>query len=833
MYGAFACTNRVSAQLFAGEPLSEVQSEAEHGLAFAENARFGLAIDIITAQRALIRTLRGLTPTFGCLDDDQFDERRIERRFSENPDLALAACWYWIRKLQARCIAGDHAAAMDAAAKAKALLWTTASFFEEAEYHFYGALSHAACFDRALADERPQYLATLAAHHGQLKVWAEHCPENFEHRVALVGAEIARIEGHDLDAMRLYELAIRSARANGFLHVEALANEIAARFYAAREFEVIAETYLRDARYGYLRWRADGKVRQLEQRYPHLRTTEPAPCPTGTIATPVEHLDLATVMKVSQAVSGDIVLEKLIEMVMRTAIEQAGAERGLLILPDGGEQRIAAEATTSAETVVVYPHGEPVTAAALPESVLYYVQRTRESVILDDAAAAPSFAADPYIRQHRARSILCLPLMNQAKLTGALYLENSLTIGAFSPARLAVLKLVASQAAISLENARLYRDVAKREAKIRRLVDANIIGIILWHASGDILEANDAFLRTVGYERDDLVAGRIRWTSLTPPEWREGDERALREVGETGRAQPFEKEFVRKDGSRVPVMLGAATFEASRMEGVAFVLDLTERKQAEGIARESERRYRTVQTELAHANRVATMGQLAASIAHEVNQPIAATVTNAQAALRWLGAQPPDVDEVGQALGRVIKDGIRAGDVLGRIRALIRKAPPRKEPVGINEAIREVVELTRCEAARSSASVQTQLADGLPCIEGDRVELQQVLLNLIINALEAMSGVSDGVRQLLISTEIADAGFVRVAVRDSGPGFGPDSAEQFFTPFYTTKPTGLGMGLSICRSIIESHDGQLWASANVPCGAIVQFTVPALPAVSS
>jgi C4-dicarboxylate-specific signal transduction histidine kinase len=307
----------------------------------------------------------------------------------------------------------------------------------------------------------------------------------------------------------------------------------------------------------------------------------------------------------------------------------------------------------------------------------------------------------------------------------------------------------------------------------------------------------------------------------------------LREIEETGRAQPFEKEFFKKDGSRVPVMVGAATFEASRKEGVAFVLDLTERKQAEENVRESERRYREVQTELAHANRVATMGQLGASIAHEVKQPIAATVTNAQAALRWLDAQPPDEDEVRLALSRIVNDGNRAAAVIGRIHELVKKVPPQKEPLDINKAIREVIELTHGETRKHGVSVQVHLADRLPLIQGDRVQLQQVLLNLLINATEAMDGVSDGVRELLISTGNADAGCVLVAVSDSGPGFAPHNAEHIFGPFYTTKSTGLGMGLSICRSIIEAHGGRLWASANVPHGAIFQFTVPAHLAVSS
>jgi PAS domain S-box-containing protein len=826
-YGAYTRNSLNSDLLFAGEPLPEVQQTAEHGLAYAGKVGFGLVVDFIDTQLALVRMLRGLTPTFGCFDNEHFSERRTEAHLSGNPGLVLALCWFWIRKLQAHYLAGDYAAAMEAASKAQPLLWTSSSFFEEAEYYFYEALARAAACDAIPVAERRQQLHALAGNQHKLQIWAELCPENFADRAALVAAEIARLEGRALDAEQWYEQAIHSAQESGFIHVEALANELASRFYAARGLEKIARVYLQDARYGYLRWGADGKTRQLEERYPYLRTEELAPGATSTIATSVEHLDLATVIKVSQAASGEIVLEKLIDMVMRTAIEQAGAERGLLILSDGGQHRIAAEATSDADTTRLHLHDVPISAAMLPESILNHVLRTREPLVLDDATAEPAFAADPYIRQHRARSILCLPLTNQAKLTGALYLENNLAARVFSPSRIAVLKLVASQAASSLENARLYRDVAEREAKIRRLVDANIIGIMFWNAKGDILEANDAFLRIIGYEREDLISGRMRWRDLTPTQLRQGSEYAQEELQQTGRAQAFEKEYLRKDGSRVPVIVGLATFEASRKEGVAFVLDLTERKQAEERVRESERRYREVQSELAHANRVATMGQLAASIAHEVSQPIAATVINAHAALRWLSAKPPELDEVTLVLDRLVKDANRASDVLGRIRGHIQKAPPQKGPVDISTAIREMIEFTRSQATKSGASVQMQLADDLPLIEGDRVELQQVLLNLILNALEAMSAVSDGVRHLHISAALDEAGCVRVKVSDSGPGFASGYAEQVFAAFYTTKPTGLGMGLSICRSIIEAHGGRLWASANPPCGAVVQFTLPA------
>jgi C4-dicarboxylate-specific signal transduction histidine kinase len=235
---------------------------------------------------------------------------------------------------------------------------------------------------------------------------------------------------------------------------------------------------------------------------------------------------------------------------------------------------------------------------------------------------------------------------------------------------------------------------------------------------------------------------------------------------------------------------------------------------------------RETQIELAHVNRVATMGQLAASIIHEISQPIAAAVTYACAGLRWLDAQPPELEEIRQALGCVVENGNRAGEVSGRIRALIKKAPPQKAGLEINDAILEVIALTRGEVLKNGVSVQTQLAEGLPLIQGDRIQLQQVILNLIINAIEAMSGISDGARELLIGTKKDASGGVLVAVQDSGPGLNPESFDHLFDAFYTTKSGGMGMGLSICSSIVDAHGGRIWASRAAGRGATLQFTLP-------
>jgi len=617
----------------------------------------------------------------------------------------------------------------------------------------------------------------------------------------------------------------------------------------------------------------------------------------------------------------------------------------------------------------------------------------------------------------------------------------------------------------------------ERETRIRRLIDANIIGIFIWDFDGRIIEANDAFLRMVGYDREDLVSGRMRWTDLTPPEWRDRDARRLPELKMTGSLQPFEKEYFRKDRSRVPVLIGAATFEEGGNQGVAFVLDLTERKCAEEALRESEgkfrdyaetasdwfweigpdykftmltenafgshaaerigtacwdhaldletepekwrlvretldsrkpfrdfvycalggngspmyvrasgkpafdangefrgyrgigtdvtalmraqeeqrriearlaqaqrlsrtgswvynattmrylywsdesyrvwgfdplqglpsrenmwqrihpddrdrvweevqealrqkrdlvaaefrillpdgtvkyleatthhefsslgalveavsthvdvtdrkraqdehERLRRLESDLAHMNRLTMMGELAASLAHEITQPIAAARNNARAALRFLDRSPPDLGEVREALECIVADADRAGDIIDRIRDHIKKAPPRKGRFDLNKAIDEVIALAESAITTNGVSVQTSLTEGLAPVQGDRVQLQQVVLNLILNAVEAMSTVEAGPRELLISTEQTQTGGILVSVRDSGPGIDPDHVDRVFEAFYTTKSSGVGMGLSICRSIIDAHGGRLWADMNASRGAVFRFTLP-------
>jgi signal transduction histidine kinase len=675
----------VTVGLAAGDQLAEVQKECENGLTFARRVRFGLIIERCGAQLGLILTLRGLTATFGCLDHEGYSELDTERRLANSPNLVLAEFYYWTRKLQAHFFAGDLASAVDASLHAGPLLWTSAAMFESAEYRLYGALAHAAIWDHVSPEQRPRHFDSVLDHHRQLQVWAEVNPETFEDRAALVGAEIARIEGRVLNAQELYDKAIREAHKYGFVHNQAIANEIAGRFYAERGYETIAATYLRAARACYLRWGADGKVRQLEALYPHLKVDKSTPDSTATIVTPIEQLDLATVIRVSEAVSGEIVFEKLINTLMSSAIEHAGADRGLLILSRGDEYGIEAVATTGKEAVTVSQRQASITSAELPESVLRYVIRTHEAVIIDDVSVKNPFSMDDYIARRNIRSALCLPLLKQTKLIGILYLENNLTPYAFT-GRIGALRIVASQAAISLENARSAEALAK------------------------------------------------------------------------------------------------------------------------------------ARSELAHVNRVAGLGVLTASIAHEVNQPLAAIITNGETSLRWLTRDNPNIEKVRTFTERVVAEARRASEIIERIRGMASQRAPEHKLLSIDDVISESLSFLRHELLQKGIVVSLDLARELPQIVGDRTQLQQVIVNLTMNAVQAMTQVAPADRRISLRTMLAGPERVYCSIEDSGPGIDPEHLPRLFDSFFTTKDAGMGMGLAICQSIIEAHGGSLRADNNSSLG---------------
>ncbi len=791
--------NLVTNLLAAGDPLAECERATDTALAFATKVRFGSVVDVITGQQRLIRTLRGLTSDLSSFNDEQFDEAQFEQHLEADPRLALAACLYWIRKLQARVLAGDYASAMQAAAKAEALLWTSHSYFEHAEYHFYGALARAALYDAACAAARAQILSALQVHYDQLATWAESGPDNFEIRRALVAAELARIEGRELDAQRLYERAIAAARDNGFVHNEAIVCECAARFYLARGLALPAQAYLEQARACYARWGADGKVRQLEEQYPQLpaRSTD---APAGPLEGEAR-LDLLSVAKASQAISGQIVIDELIDTLLRLVLESAGAQNGCLLLAQGEELVLAAEATVAQQTVQVRRPAAPVLSPThLPLTLLQYVRRTGEPVLLMEASAQHPFAADPYFAHQPPQSVLCLPVLRQAVLVGLLYLENNLATHAFPPERVQVLELLASQAAISLDNARLYADVRDSHARIQRLIEGNLIGIFFWNLQGNIREANEAFLEMLGYSRQDLLAGAVNWECITSPEYQALDARKAVEVRTTRKCTPYEKEFLRKDGSRIPVLIGAVLFDDSPDQGVAFVLDLSERKQAE-----AERQARQAAEA---ANRAKSV--FLANMSHELRTPLNSILGYAQILER-----DPSLDESHGAKAKVIRKSgehllTLINDILDLAKIEAGKLELYPEELHVQSYVHDIIDIASVKAAQKGLELACELAPGVPPgIRADAKRLRQVLLNLLSNAVKFTD-----LGQVALRVRFAPPDQWRFEVADTGVGIAPAQLETFFEPFEQAgdrqhRAGGTGLGLAISRQYARMMGGDI------------------------
>ncbi|WP_437525033.1 ATP-binding sensor histidine kinase [Sorangium sp. So ce726] len=460
--------NMVWVVLENGDPLDHVIDVARKYTAFARQTHNDVVYHMVRLEEQLAASLKGATRAPTSFSSGAFDEASSLAAF-EKAGFSLGIAAYHIMKQVAAFTHERHAEALESAASAALMQDQVASLAIEAAHHFYHALTVTALSPQtpqAPAEQRQRFTQAIEKPLQKLRRWAANCPENFRSRYALVSAEVARIEGRDLDAMRLYEEAIRAARESGFVHIEALAYELASRFYRARGFERFSDTYLCEARSCYVRWGADGKVKQLEQLYPQLVERRPL-APTATFAARTELLDVLAVVKASQTISGEILFEKLLRTLLEFVLEQGGAQKGCLVLVRDGELTIEAEAAIEERqgTVTRVLQSLPVSSSPLlPASLLHYVRLTKERVLLDDAAAkAGRFSGDEYIVRHTPRSVLCVPILRQAEVLGLLYLENNVTTHAFTPDRLLALELLATQAAISLENALLL--AREREAR--------------------------------------------------------------------------------------------------------------------------------------------------------------------------------------------------------------------------------------------------------------------------------------------------------------------------------------------------------------------------------
>ncbi|WP_437775068.1 AAA family ATPase [Sorangium sp. So ce1097] len=680
-----ACYNCIWAPMFpllCGEPLEDVLHQTEDRLGFVRKAGYEFAHDILLGLRHLVQTLRGRPDRFSVLDGSELDEAEFEARLPPGDTGSVHGLYYGL-KAQGLLVLGSPREAL--AATDRVLVgrrWKFDAHALAAESVYYRALALAALCDEAppsRRDELPGGLLECEACERQLGEWAESCPDNFLHKHLLVRAELARLRGQEPDALRLYERAIASAREGGFVQHEAIACELAARFYRDRGLTTPADTYLQQARSAYFRWGAHAKVELLDQRHPHLVERRPM-APTVTFAVRAEQFDVLSVVKAAQSISGELKLPRLLDMLLRIVVEHAGAEEGHVLLVR--DDRLASAAAIAAHNGVARLLGaDEASAAALPRSVLNYVRRSHERVLLDDASARHPFQQDAYFKQGRSRSVLCLPIVRQARLLGVLYLENRLVTGAFTPARLSVLELIASQSAISLENAMLYAEIEQENAERRRaerelranqatlqaIVDNSTAAIYLKDREGRYLLANRQAGRTLGVPPHTLLGKTDAecFPALTAATLHGTDQQVI----DAGEPLECEEEVLLEDGPHTFLSVKFPLGEGV-MPGVlcGISTDITERKRAEQAERF-----------LADASRkLMTMGYSATfeSVAQLVVPELAdACVIDA----------PPDEGAPGDAaVAGVPADRVEA--VKGALRSLPTASPARFE-VGDGRAV--------------------------------------------------------------------------------------------------------------------------------------------------
>jgi predicted ATPase/signal transduction histidine kinase len=858
-----------------GDPIDDVLAFSEKYAAFARDSRNEPVHQTIRLEQQFLACLKGRTRGLTTFDDASFQEAPCLAKIA-GAAFMCGVVFHHMMKLITAHLAGDVTEALHHAGEAKKTLSAAMGMPVEATFSFFYAIVLADSHPRATDEGRREILRTMEAHGRKLGLWAKNCPENFLAKHALVAAEIARLAGDELDAERRYEESLRSARENGFVHWEALANERAARFYRERGLETAANAYLRDARQCYLRWGADAKVRQLDQQYPYLREVIPLG-PGATFAARAEQLDLLSVAKASQTISGEIVLDKLVRTLLELVLEQGGARRACFILSRDKSLSIEAEAAIGETGAVMSTlESEPLPGSArVPASLVRYVQRTRGRIILKDAAAdAGKFESDEYLARVRPRSVLCMPIVRQTEVMGLLYLENDLLAGAFTPDRLVALELLATQAAISLENALLLakeravradaEDAERRSAFVAEasaLLSESLdyeetfvhlgrlcVRALADHCFIDIVEGRE-IRRLAGAHRDPTktpVLGELQ--QRYPPRWDSGHPAAT--ILRTGepllmpelpdavlRAMCDDEEHFRllrelgtRTGLSVPLiargqMLGALTLSSGapgRRFGRADLDLAQEVARRAAIAIDNARLYRASQEAVRARNEFLTVAS------HELNTPVTSLMLAIQS-MRRAGPTGRSIDP--QATSRLLELVARQGSRLTRLvndlldvsRIEAGRLQLELTDVDLGALVREVVE--RFEADLSQARCAVSIHGDAPAVgRWDRSRIDRVVTNLLANAIKFGAG-----KPIEIFLG-AERGVARLAVRDHGIGIDSSQYNRIFERFERAVSErhygGLGLGLYISRRIVEDHGGSIRCESRPDAGSTFTVELP-------
>ncbi|MCT7993687.1 AAA family ATPase [Laspinema olomoucense] len=833
VWGVWAVTYQLWTQLIIGNRLPEVYEKSEKYLQFIEQTNDRNMIAGYRTLQQTVLNLQGLTDSPITLNSPDYNETATLQLWAEN-QFYVGMNWFWMLKSLVLFLQEDYQTALIVARQADETIGTNFGFFSMTQHYFYYSLILTALYPTVQEEEKPSLWNSLQENRQNLKLWAETGKENFLHKYLLVEAEIARISERPLEAMELYDQAIASAQEQGYLQIEAIANELAAKFYLGLGRLKIAKTYLTDARYHYSLWGAIAKVQQLDKTYPDLlvrasirdsASGDFSSTLTGEHATTVGNaalLDIATVMKASQTISSEIVLETLLEKLMHILIENAGAQKGHLLLHRQGKFVRVAEGTVENDEVTLLPSIPLENSSDLPLGLIHYVDRTQKPLLLNNALEEGLFTTESYIVRHQVKSVLCTPIVHQGKRVGLLYLENNRAAGAFTPDRLEVLRMLSAQAAISLELARVVKQVQDTVAYLSAIITNIADGLLVTDARGQITRVNPALLAM--FDRLESETAGKHCSALLPLDLAQAIAQSVTSPNEVITAE-VELAFERVGKAVATSILPQELSEADGAHCIGTVIlirDITTEKEIDRMKTD-----------------------FISTVSHELRTPLTSVVGFAKLIQKKLqdkilpSFQESDrktqkaVAQVGDNINIIISEGERLtnliNDVLDIAKMEAGKVDWQMQPLAVSELVERAFSATSSLFENSGLEQIREIESGLPEVMGDRDRLLQVLINLISNAVKFTRTGSVTVRAQLQNEQL------KISVIDTGIGIPPEYQETVFEKFkqvgdtLTDKPKGTGLGLPICKQIVEHHQGQIWVESEEESGTTFSFTLPLTP----
>ncbi|KPA13507.1 multi-sensor signal transduction multi-kinase [Candidatus Magnetomorum sp. HK-1] len=718
-------------------------------------------------------------------------------------------------------------------------------------FYFYDSLARLAICQVSGKVQKMRHRLKVAKNQRKMKKWARFSPSNHYHKYVLVEAERARIRGKLSKAMEYYDTAIKAAQKNEYIQEQGLANELAARFYLSLGRETVARTYMLNARKCYHQWGAIGKINDLDNRYSNLFSgddiTQESKLSNDTqdtvlassISTGFEELDLASVMKASQAISGEIVLSRLMEKLMEIVIENAGAQKGYLIL-DTSTVNFQIEGEPHKSSNLYICESDTFTplekSSDVSQAIINYVIRNNESVVLNDAVSEGNFMHDSYVVRNQPKSILCMPIMRHYEISGILYLENKETSGAFTAERVQVLQILAAQAAISIENATLYANMEKQAAYIENIIKFMLDTLIVVDLNGIIMTVNRAMLDLTGYTHDELHGKHVE--ILLSDEEKE-IEIEIPDEPESHTELPgvfaklihqkaitnYEMLFKTKKNDLIPVNFSGSVMTDKHHSEICIV----------AIARDM-RELRNVMAQLIQAEKLTALGELTAGVAHELKQPLNVIKIIGQSIVRDIEKDRLDSEYLDKDLRDIILQVNKMAEIIDHMRVFTRfSGEMQKMEVHVNELMDSMFKLFSQQLKNHNVDLRKELADDIPYIMGDQIRIEQVLMNLVTNARHAVEKSVQEQKFIEVKTYELPAKesplrekTVVVQVKDNGGGIPENLEDKIFEQFFTTRSSGegTGLGLSISKKIIEEHQGKILLENEPGFGATFKVFLP-------